>query len=174
MNHKKTVFYFVIILFLSVISCTKAQPIPVTKGDYYFDNTKFEYLSTYPATIKKVYEIFNKETFKEETFDSGNMQHLGANAYVIKSKNIGFYFWGDTKEDASLYIVELYTPKYESQNAKLIGMTVSSAKKILEKTTTEMKTEKDTFIIFSPDSLFSLQVKTDGNHVISYSINKEL
>lgn len=170
MNHNKVILLFTILLvFLS--SCTKAQT--KNENNYFFDNTKFDYLTTYPSSISQVYKTYTNDTFVEEVFESGYLQHLGAYAYVIKSKNIGFYFWGDTKEEAALYIVEIYTPLYENPNAKLIGMSVELAKVLIEKST-KIKMDQNSIIIFSPDSLFYLQIQFDGNNIISYSIKKEL
>jgi len=74
---------------------------------------------------------------------------------------------GKNIDEVILYVVEIFTPKYQCNTMQIIGMSVWDLENVSGK-----KIDPDKKI--NSNGLYVLSIKTDGNTVKSYTILREL
>jgi len=135
---------------------------------YIFDIESFRFLDEFPWTISEIKTAYPEESFKEETTTSEIKGIFEENWYSLESQNIAFSYLGENIDEAVLYIVEIFTPKYQCDSMQIIGMPVKDLESVSGK-----KLDRDKKINISTD-LYALSITTDGNTVKTYTILRQL
>jgi len=135
---------------------------------YVFDIESFRFLDEFPWPISEVRAMYPDENFEEKTSTSEIKGLLGENWYSLESQDITFDYLGENIEEAILYIVEIFTPKYQCDTMQIIGMPVEYLESL-----SGNKLNRDKKVNISTD-LYVLSITTDGNTVKSYTILRQL
>jgi hypothetical protein len=139
---------------------------------YVFNLDSFLYIEEFPKTIDGVKEEYKDEVFEESSFEMGG-HSLGDYKYVLASKNIEFTFYGNTKEDAKLQIVEIYTPLYQCPNIQIIGMTSTGIKELIGNSIKYNK-EGNNLRIVTDDWMYNIRIDIENDVVIGYLIAENI
>jgi len=136
--------------------------------DYVFDIESFRFLDEFPWSISEIRAMYPDENFEEKTSTSEIKGLSEENWYSLESQDITFDYLGENIDEAILYIVEIFTPKYQCNTMRIIGMPVRDLESL-----SGNKLNLDKKINISTD-LFDLSITTDGTTVKSYKILRQL
>ena len=138
-------------------------------SSYIFDIDSFGFLEEFPSSILEIKAMYPDEDFEERTFESnGRGVPLGDYAYTLRSDNIHFSFWGDTIEDATLQVVEIFNPQYQCKPMQVIGMPSEELVNLSGK-----KLDGDRKIAIFTE-LYGLTIQTKNGIVQSYLVIRQL
>jgi len=137
-------------------------------SDCVFDIESFRFLDEFPWSITDIRAMYPDESFEEKTSTSGIKGLFGENWYSLESQDITFDYLGKSIDEAILYVVEIFTPKYQCDTMQIIGMPVKDLEII-----SGHKPDPDKKINIS-NGLYVLSIATDGNTVKSYTVLREL
>jgi len=137
-------------------------------SDYVFDIVSFRFLDEFPLSISEIIAMYPDEIFEEKTSISEIKGLFGENWYSLESQDITFDYLGESIDEAIIYIVEIFTPKYQCDTMQIIGMSVKDLENL-----SGYKIDPDKKINIS-NGLYVLSITTDGNIVKSYTILREL
>jgi len=140
----------------------------VTDTSYVFDIEAFLFLEEFPLSISEIKDMYPNENFEEKTSTSEIKGLSEKNWYSLESQDIIFDCMGKTIDEAILYVVEIFTSKYQCNTMQIIGMPVNDLENV-----SGNKIDRDKKINIS-NGLYVLSIKTDGNTVKSYTILREL
>jgi hypothetical protein len=112
--------------------------------------------------------MYPDENFEEKTSTSEIKGLSEKNWYSLESQDIIFDCMGKTIDEAILYVVEIFTSKYQCDTMQIIGMPVKDLENI-----SGYKLNRDKKINIS-NGLYVLSINMDGNTVKSYVILREL
>jgi len=144
------------------------QDTQIPTAYYVFDIESFRFLEEFPLSISDIKATYPDENFEEKASTSEIKGLSEKNWYSLESQNIIFDCMGKTIDDAILYVVEIFTPKYQCDTMQIIGMPVKNLESI-----SGHKIDPDKKINIS-NGLYVLSITTDGNNVKSYLILREL
>jgi predicted small secreted protein len=144
------------------------QEIQKPDASYVFDIESFRFLDEFPWPISEIKKMYPDEAFEEKTSTSGIKGLFDENWYSLESQNITFDYLGETIDEAILYVVEIFTPKYQCNTMQIIGMPVKDLESLSGK-----KLDRDKKINISND-LYVLSITTDGKTVKAYTILRQL
>lgn len=137
-----------------------------TCNTFVFNIDSFKFLDEFPRTIAGIKSMYPNEFFTEDTFERLSRSiHLADYKYSLNSPNIQFEFWGDTKDEAILYTVEIFNSEYQCKNMQVIGMTKNELEQL-----SNQKANKDNNITVYTKSDDGLIVRTKGGIVQNYLI----
>jgi len=137
-------------------------------ASYVFDIESFRFLDEFPWSYFEIKEMYPNENFEEKASISEIKGLFDDNWYSLESQDITFDYLGGNIDEAILYIVEIFTPKYQCNTMQIIGMPVKDLESL-----SGNKLNLDKEIVFSTD-LYVLSITTDGNIVKSYTILRQL
>jgi hypothetical protein len=139
----------------------------VSRTVYVFDIESFRFLDEFPWSILEIKAMYPDEDFEEKT-STNEVKGLFGDWFSLESQNISFSYLGENIDEAILYIVEIFTPKYQCNTMQIIGMPVKDLENLSGK---EINLDKKIFIT---TDLYVLSIETDGDIVKSYTILREL
>jgi hypothetical protein len=135
-----------------------------------FDIDDFGFLSEFPATISGIKEKYPDEYFEFSTTKNGFDPTIawGEYIYLLSSPdNIIFTLYGNSEEEARVYIARVLNPNYQCEKLQIIG---ASAEKIENISGKEL--DQDKCILISIEG-YVLVIVTESGVVINYAVVAE-
>lgn len=164
---KRFIFLVIFILISSFFYISAKELVP------YLDLDEFSYLDGYPSSFDDIDLNYSEIVFIEKRYDS-YMGRIGKYAYAYRSDSISFYLYGDSKDEAQLYYLEIYSKNYENRKIRILGCNKADIIKILEDSTYRFNIDNDEIVINSNDFLYFISIVFEDDIVKSYSINRSL
>jgi hypothetical protein len=124
-----------------------------------------------PQTITGIKELYPNEQFEVKEYPSD--MGLGKFAYILKSENIDFLFWGDTIDEASLRIIHINNNAYQNSNIQMIGMPASEAKELIGRAG-KYSVQDGNINVETDNFLYSLIFIVKDEQIVSYTILENL